>query len=124
MQEANNVAVNEQSAEFEPDLERKYELTHPYACFKSTRFYQYLFMMFAANIFSGFFSYQYKIIGNSHGGNDLILSAAASAAGLVQFVTRLCVGALYDHHGFKKIFYVLMSINAFNALFCYQVRDI
>ena len=76
-------------------------------------------MMFAGNIFSGFFSYQFKIIGNSHGGNDLVLAAAASAAGLVQFVTRLIVGALYDYFDFKSIFYVLMLINAGNAFFCY-----
>ena len=61
----------------------RYELAYPSACFQSKRFHQYLFMMFAGNIFGGFFSYQFKIIGNSHGGNDLVLAAAASAAGFI-----------------------------------------
>ena len=34
------------------------------------------------------------------------------------------VGHLYDHFGFKTIFYVLMVINAFNGVICYQVKMI
>lgn len=83
-------------------------------------------MMLAGNIFGGFFSYQYKTIGNSDPtkNNDLILSEAASASGLVQFFTRLSVGALYDKLGFKPIFTVLMLINTFNAFICYHVRKV
>ena len=86
--------------------------------------------MFAANIFGGFFSYQYKIIGNASDqcaiqkeGCDLLLSWAASATGVVQFLTRISIGLLYDYFGFKKIFNVLMIINTINGVFCYQVRN-
>jgi len=83
-------------------------------------------MMLAGNMFGGFFSYQYKTIGNSdpNVNNDLILSEAASVSGIVQFVTRLSIGALYDKLGFKLIFIVLMVINTANAFICYHVRKI
>ena len=52
-----------------------------------------------------------------------MLSEAASASGIVQFVTRITIGTLYDYLGFKKIFSVLMILNAINGVVCYQVRD-
>lgn len=39
------------------DQEPVYNLTHAYACLKSTRFWQYWFMLFLSIIFSGQFSY-------------------------------------------------------------------
>lgn len=83
-------------------------------------------MMSAATIFGGFFSYQYKSIGDSDPtkNNDLILSEAAAASGVVQFLTRLAVGALYDYLGFRPIFTFLMVVNALNAFICYHVRKV
>lgn len=43
---------------------------------------------------------------------------------MVQFFTRLSVGALYDKVGFRPIFAVLMVINTVNAFFCYHVRKV
>jgi len=81
--------------------------------------------MLAGNVFGGFFSYQYKTIGNSDPtkNNDLILSEAASVSGIVQFITRLSIGALYDKVGFRFIFAILMVVNAANAFICYHVRE-
>lgn len=49
---------------------------------------------------------------------------AASTAQIVQAVTRLSSGALYDKLGFKVMFYILMGINTVNSVACYYVRHI
>jgi len=65
-------------------------LVRPYACVESTRFWQYFGMMFLANIFGGFFSYQFKSIyeafhdqGEEKLNADNIMSWAAILSGVV-----------------------------------------
>lgn len=79
-------------------------------------------MMVLAQMFGGAFSYQYKQLGLANGISDHTLSWAGSTAAIVQAVTRLSVGALYDKLGFKKIFNVLMLINIFNSILAYPAR--
>jgi MFS family permease len=101
-------------------------LISPYSCRYSVRFWQYFAIMFLSNVFGGFFSYQYKTIYESHHSKskdaDIIMAWAASAAGIVQFITRISVGHLYDRLGFKPILNALMAINIANAMFCYQLK--
>lgn len=110
----------------EAKQENHYDLTSTFACVHSTRFWQYAFMMTAYNIFCIQFVNQYKTIGNSIPGesNDLILSEAASASGVVQFLSRLIIGALYDKLGFKPIFTFLLTVLIVNSFTCYHVRDV
>ena len=48
---------------------------------------------------------------------------AGSTAAIVQAVSRLGFGWLYDQVGFKKIFLALMTLNFMNALFCFHARN-
>lgn len=81
-------------------------------------------MMFLANIFGGFFSYEYKPIGNSIHISDNYLAWASSASSVVQAVTRVSFGALYDKFGFRPLFMVLMTICTVNSVICYPARVI
>lgn len=60
-----------------------YNLTGFIKCCSSMRFWQYFAMLFLANIFGGFFSYEYKPIGNSVNMSDDLLSWAGSASAIV-----------------------------------------
>lgn len=81
-------------------------------------------MLFLANLFGGFFSYEFKPIGVSVQIEDNLLTWAASASSLVQAITRLSFGALYDKYGFKPLFYTLMSIGTINSIICYPARHV
>ena len=85
-------------------------------------------MLFFSNIFGGFFSFQFKTIFESHysgtGNADYLMSISASLSGVVQFITRITVGQLYDKLGFKPIFFTLMIFNIINGLICYRVKEI
>ena len=81
-------------------------------------------MMLLANIFGGFFSYQYKAIGLANDISDSLLAWAGSTAAIVQATTRITVGQLYDMFGFRKIFLILMLINIVNSAVCYHVKKI
>lgn len=85
-------------------------------------------MIFFSNVFGGFFSFQFKSIFESHysgpGNADYLMAIAASMSGVVQFITRITVGQLYDRIGFKPIFYTLMVLNVINGLVCYRVKTI
>ena len=97
------------------------------SCLYSLRFWQYFWMVFFSNVFGGIFSYQFKNIFEAHyegADADYLMAYAASMSGVVQFVTRIAVGHLYDRHGFKAIFNFLMTINTLNGLVCYQVKTI
>ena len=74
-------------------------------------------------MFGGSFSYLYKPIGLSVNISDRLLTWAASAAAVLQAVTRLSFGYLYDKVGFKKLFNILMVINVVNSVICYPARD-
>ena len=53
---------------------------------------------------------------------DKFLSNAASAGSIVQTLSRIGFGWLYDKVGFKKIFLCLMGINVANSILCYPSR--
>ena len=99
---------------------REYNLASVKAAFSSRRFWQYSFMMFGANIFGSVFSYEYKPYGLANGLSDEFLTWAGSFSSLVQIVTRLSIGIVYDLVGFKGPFLFLMVINLINSLICYQ----
>lgn len=101
-----------------------YNLVKLRACFHSVRFWQYLSMMFLANVFGGFFSYEYKPIGNSVHISDSFLAWASSASSVVQAITRLSFGALYDKFGFRPLFMTIMIVCTINSLICYPARNI
>ena len=77
-----------------------------------------------ASQFGAYFEYAYKNIGLSVGISDHALSYAASSAGLLQLVSRIGFGTLYDKLGFKKIFIFIMILNGLNGLFVYRLRHI
>jgi len=52
------------------------------------------------------------------------MALSASLSGVVQFITRITVGQLYDKVGFKPIFTFLMILNIANGLVCYRVKEI
>jgi len=76
-------------------------------------------MMTLGLVFGGFFTYEYKPIGLSVNMSDHLLSWAASSAAVIQMVTRICVGYMYDKVGFKIIFISMMVVNSLNGAFCY-----
>jgi len=80
-------------------------------------------MLYLANIFVSTFSYLYKPIGLANDHSDVLLSWAGSVAAITQGVTRLTVGTLYDHLGFRKIFFFLMGVNTVLALCAYKFRE-
>lgn len=80
-------------------------------------------MMLLGTMFGGCFQYLYKSIGLSVEISDRLLSWAASISAILQALTRLLFGYLYDKFGFKKLFYILMTINIFNAVLCYHARN-
>ena len=104
------------------EILRSYQLVSVKASFQSARFFQYFFMLYLGNIFVSVFSYLYKPIGLSVKYPDSLLAWAGSLGAIVQGVTRLTVGYLYDKVGFKKIYYTLMTVNTVLALFCYSTR--
>ena len=79
-------------------------------------------MMFFGIMFQGFFAYVYKSIGLKQGISDRFLAWAGSTAAIVQAVSRIGFGWLYDQIGFKKIFMSLMALNVINSLVCYHAR--
>ena len=79
-------------------------------------------MMLLANIYGGYFSYVYKSIGLSVGMSDRFLTWAGSFAAIVQALSRLTCGALYDIYGFRKIYMALMIINIVTSIICYPAR--
>jgi Na+/melibiose symporter-like transporter len=79
-------------------------------------------MLLLASQFGGYFTYTYKTIGLSVQMSDHVLSMASSASGFVQLVSRIFFGTLYDKVGYKKIFYVIMAINALNGFLVYNFR--
>lgn len=89
------------------------------AAFHSIRFWQYLSMMFGANIFLTIFSYEYKPFGLANGIDDSFLTWAGSFSSLTQVLARFTVGAIYDIMGFRIIFFILMVITIGNSLMCY-----
>lgn len=103
---------------------KEYNLVGARAALKSVRFWQYFAMMVLANVFGGYFSYVYKPIGVAAKIDDFLLSWAASASSVVQAITRLTCGGLYDKLGFKKIFIFLMTVCTLNSLVCYYARNV
>ena len=85
-------------------------------------------MMFFSNVFGGFFSFQFKTIFESHysgpGNADYYMAISASMSGVIQFITRITVGQLYDRIGFKPIFTFIMLLNVINGVICYRVKAI
>lgn len=81
-------------------------------------------MMLLSQMFGGFFSYIYKQLGLAVGIHDSVLTWAASMSSLVQAVTRLSFGALYDIYGFKRLYIILLSINVINGLICFYARSV
>ena len=85
-------------------------------------------MMFLANVFGGFFCYQFKTIYLAHNTDvsnaDTYMAIAASLSGVVQFITRISCGQLYDKVGFKPIFTFVMFLNMIIGVVCYQVKSI
>jgi len=80
--------------------------------------------MILANIFGTFFSYSYKVYGETDTPHppisDKFLSWAASiGSGLVNGLSRIVLGALVDKVGFKTLFTILMVVQLVNALTCY-----
>lgn len=67
--------------------------------------------------------YLYKTIGLSVGISDICLSIAASTASILQALTRVLLGYLYDKVGFRKLFFAIMTLQTLNALFCYHARN-
>jgi hypothetical protein len=104
------------------EIIREYQLRSVSAAFSSRRFYQYFFMLYFANIFTGTFSYFYRPIGDANHMSDNLLSWAGSSSALVQCFTRLIVGSLYDLCGFKSIFYSLMTLATILAFTVYKAR--
>ena len=80
-------------------------------------------MLFNALVFGGFYSYTYKSIGTANGIDDGLLTWAGSLSAIVQAVTRLSVGGLYDKFGFKKIFIPLMILNLLLSIFAYPAKE-
>ena len=71
--------------------------------------------MILANIFGTFFSYSYKVYGETDTPHppisDKLLSWAASVgSGLVNGLSRIVLGALVDKVGFKTLFTILMVV--------------
>ena len=106
------------------EIYKEFQLKEYKNGFSSVRFTQYFSMMFMSCVFTGFFSYTYKSIGLKEDIDDRTLAWAGSISALVQAITRLAVGSLYDKYGFKKIFYVLMVMNMVVSFGCYAVRGI
>lgn len=98
---------------------REYNLVSVKAALYSIRFWQYLLMMFSANVFVTIFSYEYKPLGLANGIEDNFLTWAGSFSSITQVISRLSIGYLYDIIGFKILFFVLMGINIANGLTCY-----
>lgn len=105
-------------------INREYNMVSVTAAFKSIRFWQYLTMMFGANIFLTFFSYEYKPYGLAHDIEDSFLTWAGSFSSLTQVLARFTVGSLYDYLGFRIIYFVLMVINIANSVICYPAVSI
>lgn len=105
-------------------INREYNLVSVPAAFHSIRFWQYLTMMFGANIFGTFFSYEYKPYGLAHDIADGFLTWAGSLSSLTQVLARFTVGYLYDILGFRILFFVLMVINIANSVICYPAVNI
>ena len=101
------------------EINREYNLVSVRAAFSSVRFWQYLIMMFGANIFGTFFSYEYKPYGLANKLEDNFLTWAGSFSSLTQVLARFTVGSLYDYLGFRLIFFILVIINITNSLICY-----
>lgn len=106
------------------EILREYDLVSLGSAFSSVRFWQYFFMLFAANVFGGSFSYLYKSIGLKNDISDHDLAWAASSSAIVQAISRLGFGYLYDICGFKTLFNVLMIINAVNSFLSYNMKTI
>jgi MFS family permease len=104
------------------EIYKKWQLKEYKYGFRSIRFTQYFAMMLLGCIFTGVFSYVYKPIGLKEKISDRTLAWAGSISALVQAVTRLTVGSLYDKFGFKRIFYVLMTFNIITSFGSYAVR--
>ena len=105
------------------ESKKTHDLINARSALWSVRWWQYFWMLFLAQVFGGFFSYQYKQIGNASNISDKVLTWAGSMAAILQAVTRLTCGQLYDKYSFKKVFYPLMVINALNSVFAYPARE-
>ena len=82
-------------------------------CVFSIRFWQLISLMLFSNYFGTFFMYAYKTYGENKSphppiSDSLLTWAASIGAGLVNGCARITLGALFDKHGFKKLFTVLM----------------
>lgn len=106
------------------NFKTEFQLKSTFRAFFSVQFWAYFFMMLLSQMFGGFFSYVYKQLGLAVGIPDSVLTWAASMSSLVQAVTRLSFGALYDIYGFKRLYIILLSINVVNGLICYYARTI
>ena len=81
-------------------------------------------MLFFCTMSGTTFSYEFKTIGLSVGISDNLLTWAGSLAALLQAVTRLVFGSLYDKYGFKRLFYIIIFVNLVNSIVCYHTRYI
>ena len=77
-------------------VDRPYQLKSFSSAFQSVRLYQYFAMMFFGIMFQGFFAYVYKIIGLKEGLDDNFLAWAGSCGAIVNAVSRVGFGWLYD----------------------------
>lgn len=105
------------------EVEMTIDLKRTSACLHSVRFWQYFFLMILSQMFGGYFSYVFKQIGLANNIEDSYLTFAASAASIVQCITRLVFGMLYDKYGFRPLFILLMCVNIANSLLCYPLRS-
>lgn len=101
------------------EINREYSLTTVKAAFKSLRFWQYVGMMFGANVFGTIFSYEYKPYGLANDLEDSFLTWAGSFSSVTQVIARFSIGFLYDYLGFRLLFFIIMGINVANSCVCY-----
>ena len=81
-------------------------------------------MFVFGQIFSTFFSYSFKLYGQSSTEHppisDTTLTwAACIGSGVINGISRVSIGSFVDSVGFKKLFMGLMIIQLVNSLACY-----
>ena len=81
-------------------------------------------MFIFGQIFSAFFSYSFKLYGQSEAEHppisDTTLTWAASVgSGIINGISRVVFGALVDKVGFKCLYMGLMITQLINSLVCY-----
>ena len=111
----NTSRTDEATAVYTPREPKKEEIRSLRYCFYSVRTWQLACMFIFGQVFSAFFSYSFKLYGQSSTEHppisDTTLTWAASiGSGVINGLSRVVIGSFVDRVGFKWLYMGLMVL--------------